>query len=223
METYNPIPGYVEVRLRENIHEVTVTDPEPATLYEYDEYIFHVENRAGLETEITKNRADWIATARAIEVDQRATPLVEVEEKSASRISTLSTAGLTQVKLYCEKTGEAPSADSGVFTPGADPWEVGKSYEKNDLFSYNGNMGYVKQQHTSQAQWLPFAQGTESLYGARPAPDEDGIYPYVYNMAATVGMKVRDPDDGQVYECIQAISDMLYKPHEIPAHFSATE
>lgn len=223
MEDYNPIPGFAEVRLRENIHEVQVEDPDPATMYEYDEYIFHVKKTEGLESEIKSHRADWLATGRAMEVDSRATLLCENEEKSSRRISTLATVGAKQVKLLCEQSDAAPDAESGVFVDGVEPWEVGKSYQKNDLFSYNGNMGFVKQAHTSQAQWIPFSAGTESLYGARPAPDADGIYPYAYNMAATVGMKVRDPDDGEVYECYQAITDMLYKPHEIAAHFRKCE
>ena len=126
------------------------------------------------------------------------------------------------MKMYVAETGNAPAADSGVFAGTVEPWSPKKKYEVNDLFSYEGNLGYVKQAHTAQETWIPFTQGTEALYGARPAPNEDGIYPYAYNMAADVGMKVIDPDDGLVYECIQAISDMLYKPHEIPAHFEVT-
>lgn len=134
-------------------------------------------------------------------------------------VAALAAAGAKQVQLYCA-AGDAPSADSGVFVDGAEAWEAGKSYERGKVFSYGGAMGYVKQAHTSQDIWLPFTAGTEALYGARPAPDENGIYPYVYNMAADVGMRVRDPDDHMVYTCIQAITDMLYKPHEIPAHFT---
>ena len=142
-----------------------------------------------------------------------------VRAKTTNRITTLTDAGVKQMKLYCA-AGNEPTADSGLFAGGAEPWEAGKAYAKNDLFSYEGNMGFVKQAHTSAAHWIPFSVGTESLYGARPAPDADGIYPYTYNMAADVGMLVRDPDDGLVYECTQIITDMLYKPHEIPAHFT---
>ena len=143
------------------------------------------------------------------------TPLEERE----AEITTLAKAGAAQVQAYCTDTGNAPKEDSGIFVMGVDPWEAGKTYAANDLFSYNGAMGFVKQAHTSQETWLPFTVGTESLYGARPAPDADGVYPWAYNMAASVGMQVKDPDDGLVYTCIQAIATMLYKPHEIPAHF----
>lgn len=142
-----------------------------------------------------------------------------IRVRTDTKISNLVNTGAKNMKLYCAETGNAPTADSGVYAGAVDPWESGKTYEKGDLFSYGGNLGYVKQGHTSQETWLPFSQGTEALYGARPAPNEDGVYPYAYNMAAEVGMKVLDPDDGLTYKCIQDISDMLYKPHEIPAHF----
>lgn len=92
-----------------------------------------------------------------------------VRAKTANRITTLTDAGAKQMKLYCA-AGNEPTADSGLFAGGAEPWEAGKAYAKNDLFSYEGNMGFVKQAHTSAAHWIPFSVGTESLYGARPAP-----------------------------------------------------
>lgn len=141
-----------------------------------------------------------------------------IKTQTTKRITSLTDAGAKQTKLYCA-AGNEPTADSGIFSESMDAWEAGKDYEVNDLFSYEGNMGFVKQGHTSAAHWIPFTQGTEALYGARPTPNADGVYPYVYNMAADVGMKVSDPDDGKVYECIQKINDMLFKPHEIPAHF----
>lgn len=151
-------------------------------------------------------RTDFVAQATTIKT------------QTANRITSLTDAGAKQMKLYCA-AGNEPTAYSGLFANTVDPWEVGKEYKVNDLFVYEGNMGFVKQAHTSAAHWIPFTVGMESIYGARPAPNADGTYPYVYNMAAEVGMKVVDPDDGLVYECIQTIKDMLYKPHEIPAHF----
>lgn len=139
--------------------------------------------------------------------------------KAQSEITTLARAGAEQVKAYCTDTGNPPKEDSGIFVKGVEPWEAGKTYAINDLFAYDGKMGFVRQAHTAQETWPPFTPGTEALYGARPAPDKGGVYPWAYNMAAKVGMQVKDPDDGLVYTCIQPIANMLYKPHEIPAHF----
>ena len=115
-----------------------------------------------------------------------------------------------------------PPADIGIFGSGSFPtFEIGHTYVKNELFSYQGRPGFVRQPHTAQAQWEPFTPGTESLYGARPRMSADGTFDYIYNMAATVGMRVRD--GGKLYECIQAIDPMLYPPAEIPAHFEEVE
>lgn len=142
-----------------------------------------------------------------------------VKNRTEKKILNLAQTGADLVKVNCKATGMAPAADSGIFVDGVAQWEPGKAYKDNDLFAYDGKMGFVKQAHTSQEVWLPFTAGTESLYGARPAPDENGVYPWAYNMAVTVGMLVKDPDDGIVYACIQDNPTLLYKPHMLAAHF----
>lgn len=75
METYLPLEGYVEVRLRENIKEVTETDPQTetsVTLFEYDEYTFLLKDRAGLQEDIESNLSDWLITGRTLEVNESA-------------------------------------------------------------------------------------------------------------------------------------------------------
>lgn len=146
-----------------------------------------------------------------------------IKAKTDKKIGDLAAAGMQQVQLLCKSAAQPPTADSGIFASATVPWESGVYYTQYALFSYNGVMGYVKQAHTAAAHYPPFSAGTEALYGARPSPDEDGIYPYAYNMAAESGMRVRDPDDGKVYECYQGIGDMIYKPHEIPAHFKEVQ
>ena len=75
IEPYAPSDGYVEVRLREDIKEVTDTDPQTGIavpMYEYDEYIFLLKNREGLRDEIEANLTDWLATGRTLEVNPNA-------------------------------------------------------------------------------------------------------------------------------------------------------
>lgn len=139
-------------------------------------------------------------------------------EKTTDQLHTTSAAALTAAQDVCKQHSEPPKANVGLFVLGAASWEAGREYARFDLFSYNGAVGWVKQAHTSQETWLPFSTGTEALYGARPAPDEDGVYPYVYNMATEVGMLVREGDT--VYKCIQATSDLLYPPSQVPALFT---
>lgn len=137
------------------------------------------------------------------------------------QIGRISAAAISSVKAVSVSEAKAPAANVGLFIAGAPDWEPGKAYERYDLFRYGNAVGWVKQAHTSQETWLPFSVGTEALYGARPEPDEDGIYPYVYNMKVDVGMKVRDED--VVYECIQGTDDLLYKPGQVPALFKVVE
>ena len=114
---------------------------------------------------------------------------------------------------------EEPPARAGVFSEGYDKWENGRTYIRNEVFVYNGCVGFCKQPTLVASDvYPPFSAGTEALYGVRPIPDENGVYPYTYNMKAEVGMKVREGD--KVYICIQGIETMIYAPSQIPAHFN---
>lgn len=144
-----------------------------------------------------------------------------VKDKTEKKIRGLAASGVEQAHQLAVSSGSAPGAETGIFAEGAEKWEAGKVYKQHDLFEHNGAMGYVKQAHTSLEIYPPFSVGTEALYGARPAPDENDVYPYVYNMAASVGMRVRE--NGVVYRCIQAIGDMLYTPSQLAAHFVKDE
>lgn len=76
IESYRPMPGYVEARLRENINEVTVVDEmteQEIKMFEYDEYTFIVREREGLREDIEANMEDWLTTGRTLEINTRAT------------------------------------------------------------------------------------------------------------------------------------------------------
>ena len=75
MESYPAKEGYVEVRLRENIREVTETDTQTETtltLFEYDEYTFLLKDREGLQEDIKNNLSDWLITGRTLEINESA-------------------------------------------------------------------------------------------------------------------------------------------------------
>lgn len=120
-----------------------------------------------------------------------------------------------------ENQNISPSVDAGLFD--YPEWAAGIAYNLGDLFLYDGHPGFVRQAHTSQSNWLPFSAGTESLYGARPRQRPDGVYPYLYNMRAEVGMRVLSKKDGQVYACIQGADPLLYDPADVPALFQLEE
>lgn len=77
IESYRPRLGYVEVRLRENINDIST---EETNLFEYDEYTFLLPARAGLREEVEANLADWLATGRVLEVNQSASILAEYRD-----------------------------------------------------------------------------------------------------------------------------------------------
>lgn len=61
-------------------------------------------------------------------------------------------------------------------------------------------------------------------YAVRPIPDMNGIFPGVLNMDVSIGMKVRDWEDGKVYICYaNPIISLQWAPHNVPASFELYE
>ena len=77
LESYYPMPGYVELRLRENIKEVSF---EESTQFEYDEYTFLLKEKEGLQEEIEANLNDWLITGRTLEVNETASLVQDMKE-----------------------------------------------------------------------------------------------------------------------------------------------
>lgn len=145
--------------------------------------------------------------------------LTATQQQQLDYVRKLKERGAAMMTEQVKVSGEVP-ADLGLFGGSTfAPFEFGKAYELYDTFQFEGKPGYIKQAHTSGEQWVPFTAGTEALYGARPQMLPDGTFPYVYNMSASVGMKVWNEDKTALYECYQAIKDMLWPPDQIPAHF----
>lgn len=91
MESYPAKEGYVEVRLRENIREVTETDTQTdtsITMFEYDEYTFHLKDREGLKEDIENNLSDWLITGRMLEVNENASVVQDMKTEIANAVST---------------------------------------------------------------------------------------------------------------------------------------
>lgn len=136
----------------------------------------------------------------------------------ANRINLLNAAGAEIVQTSAKSSGTEPSANAGVFT--YDEWRENTGYEQYDMFTYKGNAYFAKQKFTSSSVYPPDALGVEALYGIRPSPDSEGVYPYIRNMAVTIGMKVRSAKDGNVYVCYaNATNTLVYDPVDAPALF----
>lgn len=194
---------------------VNVAYDEETQMYRYEEYRMLLP----IDYEVPER----VATELAFATERGA---VKADNLTKENL-TMANAGIMRVKAYCSATSNPPMADSGVFASGVEEWKPDTEYKLNDLFSYDGNMGYVKQPTlTSQELYPPFSVGTEALYGARPKPDTDGIYPYVYNMGIYEGMLVRD-DDGVLYCSITGTqekpTELLYHPKDVPAMMEKVE
>ena len=188
---------------------------EEPQMYSYQEYRFNLPINYDIPEEIPEQLANVL--------DEFSGTAVVLKEENIS----IQTAGVAQIKAYCEATSNAPMADVGMFASGVEEWKPNTEYKLNDLFTYQGNMGYVKQPTlTSLDVYPPFSVGTEALYGARPKPDADGIYPYVYNMGIYKGMLVRD-DDGVLYRSITGTqerpTELLYHPKYVPTLLEKVE
>lgn len=137
----------------------------------------------------------------------------------ANRINLLNTAGAEIVQTSAKSSNTEPSANAGVFT--YDEWRENTDYEQYDMFTYKGNAYFAKQKLTSSFVFPPDALGVEALYGIRPTPDAEGVYPYMQNMAVTIGMKVRSAKDDNVYVCYaNATNTLVYDPVDAPAIFN---
>ena len=138
----------------------------------------------------------------------------EIDGKD-TRIAALAAAGAAQI------AGQVPVATAGLFAPALPAWEPGTSYAQYAPFVYEGVMYFTRQAVTAMEHQPPGSAGMEAIYGVRPIPDDDGVYPYVYNMAAVAGMRVRE--NGETYVCTRDIDPLLYPPSQVAAHFTKEE
>ena len=138
----------------------------------------------------------------------------EIDAKD-TRIAALAAAGAAQI------VGQVPMAMAGLFAPALPAWEPGTSYAQYTPFVHEGVMYFTRQAVVSAEHQQPGSTGMEAIYGVRPIPDDDGVYPYVYNMAAVAGMRVRE--NGETYVCTRDIDPLLYPPSQVAAHFTKEE
>lgn len=82
-------------------------------------------------------------------------------------------------------------------------WSVGKDYKKDYIVRHNGELYRIGQDHTSQEQWKPGAEGTTALYSHITITEEGyevwKAWDGVSGMYAE-GQIVEDPNDGNLYK-----------------------
>lgn len=182
-----------------------------------DELILVKKNRNDIYIPVEQTEAEGVVIGNDV-----VEPIENVDIywfDGANRINLLNTAGAEIVQTSAKSSGTEPSANAGVFT--YDEWRENTDYEQYDMFTYKGNAYFAKQKLTSSSVYPPDALGVEALYGIRPTPDSEGVYPYVRNMAVTIGMKVRSAKDNNVYVCYaNATNTLVYDPADVSAIFN---
>lgn len=139
-------------------------------------------------------------------------------------------AGVTEVGLFAafaleQLAPEMADEDLALIPSLVPEWEVGVSYAAKQIVRHDGALYRIAQAHESQAQWVPGAPGTESLYTAIEVAG-DGIdvwkQPTGAHDAYRKGDRVHYPGEGgPVYESL--IDANTWSPEAYPAGWSKVE
>lgn len=73
----------------------------------------------------------------------------------------MDSASIRAAKIFALSFTDAQALEVRELYP---EFELNHEYKKDERFTYNGRLFKVNQAHTSQEQWVPGEQGTESLY-----------------------------------------------------------
>lgn len=138
----------------------------------------------------------------------------------ADKIDRMNSAGAEAMQTAVLSLDTEPPVSAGVFT--YPEWQPDTWYELHTLLTYQGMAYFTRQAVRSSAVYPPGSIGTEALYGVRPSPDSEGVYPYVYNMRVEVGMRVRSEKDGNVYVAIQPADPLTADPVDAVSIFVLT-
>ena len=159
---------------------------------------------------------DRIETAMNKTLDE-----IRAEGAAAASVHLLAV-GAEMTKAMAKAKMDVP-ATAGTFAEEWDEWiSDGETAEEKSLCKYKG-VGY--QARTAIQRIEEYAPDkAKNNYAVRPIPDANGIFPGMLNMDVSIGMKVRDWEDGKVYICYaNPITSLLWAPHSVPASFELYE
>ncbi len=139
-------------------------------------------------------------------------------EGAAAAAAPLKSAGAAMAIAMAQAGIEVPPS-AGAFADDWPEWQAdGATAEANSLWRYQG-IGYQARTAIQKIEAYAPDRAVNS-FAVRPIPDGKGIYPSVLNMDVSVGMAVRDTEDGNVYECYaNPITSLQWQPHELSASF----
>lgn len=189
---------------------LTISDSD-VMIFDGYEIVSIEKNSDAVRVRFSKTLDD--ATAKSIgaleENYQTLHTLVNQNQATTSTdISSVMTA-ISPIIMRSDLTDEEAFASKPLFPQ----WEVGYNYKKDWIISYNGELYRIGQDHTSQEQWIPGADGTTSLYskieitesGYEVWKEWDGV-----SGSYSSGQIVEDPNDNQLY--ISKIDSNVWGP-----------
>ena len=114
-------------------------------------------------------------------------------------------------------------ATAGTFAGSWKEWTAdGQTATAKSLWQYQG-IGYQARTDIQKIEVYAPDKATNN-YAVRPIPDANGIFPGMINMDVSIGMKVRDWEDGQVYICYaNPITSLQWAPHTVDSSFKLYE
>lgn len=114
-------------------------------------------------------------------------------------------------------------ATAGTFADEWDEWTADeKTAAAKSLWQYKG-VGYQARTDIQKIEVYAPDVATNN-YAIRPIPDVNGVFPGMINMDVSIGMKVRDWEDGKVYICYaNPITSLQWAPHNVPESFELYE
>lgn len=147
----------------------------------------------------------------------------EIREEGAAAASVnLMSVGAEMTKVLAAAKMDVP-ATAGTFAKEWDEWTPDeKTATAKSLWQYK-SIGYQARTDIQKIEVYAPDVATNN-YAVRPIPDVNGIFPGVLNMDVSIGMKVRDWEDGKVYICYaNPITSLQWAPHNVPASFELYE
>ena len=137
-------------------------------------------------------------------------------------IQSLKEQGAEMTTIIAEAKADVP-ATAGTFARSWKDWEPdGKNAAAKSLWLYK-DVGYQARTDIQKIENYAPDKATNN-YAVRPIPDANGVFPGMLNMDVSIGMKVRDWEDGKVYLCYaNPITSLQWAPHHVPASFERYE
>ena len=125
--------------------------------------------------------------------------------QNATQTSVMSLAAMTDAIPSLIMRADLTDSEARNYISVYPEWTVGFDYKKNWIIRYGEDLYRIGQDHTSQEQWVPGAEGTTALY-SKIDISEDGYETWQewdgVSGAYAKDQVVRDPTDEQLYKSL---------------------